>query len=97
MATNDRVAFYWLGWKDHDFEYKPTFQLLKELYDEERDKLYNVVEKNDWTPVPLVYDGNSSDDDSSYDDLSEDDSEDGGLDQDYAFYDQTIYKKFTYT
>jgi len=113
LNTLDNIAFYWFGWKDYSFEYKPVFQIMKELYDEDKRQ---DVPTNDWYVRPSIYDtdwidtsiqasvrsnyslvdynfddDNTSMDEDVIDEVSEEDA------QDYSFYDQAIYKKFSYS
>lgn len=110
INTLDNIAFYWFGWKDYAFQYKPAFQIMKELYDEDKREeapmndwfvRSSTVYETDWidtsiqgfsVPVDTHFDDdNTTIDEDVIDETSEEEV------QDYAFYDQAIYKKFSYS
>lgn len=109
LNTLDNVAFYWFGWKDYPFQYKPAFQIMKELYDEEKncdvslDNWYSTkcsqTYETDWIDTSIQRFVTPQFDD-SYDDSATSTDDEGEVEddvQDCSFYDQAIYKKFSYS
>lgn len=102
VPTKDQIAFYWFGWKDYSFEYKPVFQVMKEYYQEEWERLFGASEPRihdqvEIRPHLVPTCGYSSEETEEEDDAttSEDSLEE--WEGDHAYYEQAIYKKFSYT
>lgn len=116
LPSLDNIAFYWFGWKDYKYAYKPSFQIMKELYQEDQearangyhchtasssllDKYYaNANMEDEYDRIAREYSMQEVDQDTT--DYGEDDLEEEAVEVEETnneFYDQSIYKKFSYS
>lgn len=104
--TDDMVAYYVYGWKDYPFQVKPVYQILKEFYQEERERLYDYAGddyasellNSSYTWEDIAY-GSSDEDDGEYEETEivaegMSSEEEPGDEATAKAYDRAIYKNF---